>query len=284
MKARQGRLAEAEVDARRALLSQLKKQGKYNPRHATIHRRTCRHHGRARPLRGRRASWRASALDISGPSVSPRTPVTARRSVAARRYPDLQRKDKEAARSMRRLDKAIAKWEPRAAAGASNSTARAFPALYASGQIEAGIAAAQGTGQALRSPVSVRRHFDAAVGARHAGGRPMRAGRDDDAVREFRAAIPILMAASRENADDDDDHGQSPRAASGCRASSKPISAAGARTERVRRRRDRNLQPWPTPSAAVRCNRRWRRRAPAASSRTRRWPNSCATNRTSASR
>ena len=32
MKARQGRLAEAEVDARRALLSRLKDHGKYNPR------------------------------------------------------------------------------------------------------------------------------------------------------------------------------------------------------------------------------------------------------------
>ena len=32
----------------------------------------------------------------------------------------------------------------------------------------------------------------------------MRAGRDQDAIREFKAAIPILMASSRENADDDD--------------------------------------------------------------------------------
>ena len=32
----------------------------------------------------------------------------------------------------------------------------------------------------------------------------MRAGRDQDAIREFRAAIPVLMASSRENADDDD--------------------------------------------------------------------------------
>ncbi len=31
MKARQGRLAEAEVDARRALLSRLKDNGKYHP-------------------------------------------------------------------------------------------------------------------------------------------------------------------------------------------------------------------------------------------------------------
>jgi hypothetical protein len=32
----------------------------------------------------------------------------------------------------------------------------------------------------------------------------MKAGRDQDALREFRAAIPVLMAASRDNADDDD--------------------------------------------------------------------------------
>ena len=32
----------------------------------------------------------------------------------------------------------------------------------------------------------------------------MRAGRDQDAIREFKAAIPVLMASSRENADDDD--------------------------------------------------------------------------------
>ena len=31
MKAKQGRLAEAEVDARRVLLARLKEQGKYNP-------------------------------------------------------------------------------------------------------------------------------------------------------------------------------------------------------------------------------------------------------------
>ena len=37
MKARQGRFGEAEVDARRALLSQLKNQGKYNRGHAALH-------------------------------------------------------------------------------------------------------------------------------------------------------------------------------------------------------------------------------------------------------
>jgi hypothetical protein len=49
------------------------------------------------------------------------------------------------------------------------------------------------------------RHFDAAA-ARGTLARGLAlAGKDADAAREFRAAIPILMAAQRENADDDDE-------------------------------------------------------------------------------
>ena len=47
-------------------------------------------------------------------------------------------------------------------------------------------------------------HFDAASARGTLAIGLMRAGRDQEAIREFRAAIPILMASSRENADDDD--------------------------------------------------------------------------------
>ncbi len=40
----------------------------------------------------------------------------------------------------------------------------------------------------------------------------MRAGRHADAVREFKAALPILMATARENANDDDTTARCPRA------------------------------------------------------------------------
>ena len=50
------------------------------------------------------------------------------------------------------------------------------------------------------------KHFDTAAARGTLAVGYMRAGRDADAMREFRAAIPILMAASRENADDDDTH------------------------------------------------------------------------------
>ncbi len=72
MKARQGRFAEAEVDARRALLSQLKNQGKYSPVDAALHRGAGRHPGRAGPLRRRRATGPRVAGDHPAPLASPR--------------------------------------------------------------------------------------------------------------------------------------------------------------------------------------------------------------------
>ncbi len=47
-------------------------------------------------------------------------------------------------------------------------------------------------------------HFDTASARGTLAIGLMRAGRDQDAIREFKTAIPILMASSRENADDDD--------------------------------------------------------------------------------
>ena len=75
--------------------------------------------------------------------------------------------------------------------------------LYNSGQIEAGIAAAE---QLVKKQVSRvgENHFDAASARGTLAVGLMRAGRDQDAIREFKTAIPILMASSRENADDDD--------------------------------------------------------------------------------
>src|SRR6267142_2360343 len=112
MKAKQGRLAEAEVDARRALLSRLKEQGKYNP------------------LTTRFVTGLASVLVEQGRYVDAeklvRTALEIQRTVG---IPDdthfsaqimsqlgailtFQRKPQEAARVYAELDKAIATWEP----------------------------------------------------------------------------------------------------------------------------------------------------------------------------
>jgi hypothetical protein len=48
------------------------------------------------------------------------------------------------------------------------------------------------------------KHFDTASarGILEAG--LMRAGKDNDAIREFGLALPVLLAAARDNAEDDD--------------------------------------------------------------------------------
>ena len=78
-----------------------------------------------------------------------------------------------------------------------------LPHSTTSGQIEAGIAAAE---QLVKKQVSRvgENHFDAASARGTLAVGLMRAGRDQEAIREFKTAIPILMASSRENADDDD--------------------------------------------------------------------------------
>ncbi len=140
-KAKQGRLAEAEVDVRSALQSRLKAVGKYNPQ-------------------------------------------TTQFVVYAE------------------LDKAIAKWEPRRREVLELNGSR-INAMFASGQTQAGLAAAQSLLKREIARVG-EKHFDAASARGILAVGLMRAGKDADAIREFKAALPVLLAASRENADDDD--------------------------------------------------------------------------------
>lgn len=100
------------------------------------------------------------------------------------------------------MEKAVAKWEPQRRDAYLLNNGRIY-ALYSSGQIETGISAAQELVKRQLARTG-EGHFDTAAARGTLAVGLARAGRDADAVREFRAAIPIMMAASRENADDDD--------------------------------------------------------------------------------
>ena len=202
MKSRQGRFAEAEVDARRALLARLKDQGKYNP---TTPRFII---GLADILveQGRYPEAEQLArvcleinrtVGVSGDSLSTVQLLSHLAGILTR-----QRKNSEAIAVYAEIDKAIANWEP-ARRQAFELNGSRIAALYASGQVDAGIAAAE---QLVKKQVARvgENHFDAASARGTLAIGLMRAGRDQDAIREFKAAIPILMASSRENADDDD--------------------------------------------------------------------------------
>jgi CHAT domain-containing protein len=202
MKARQGRLAEAEVDARRALLSRLKDVGKYNPVTINFIRgfvsiliEEGRYDDAERLAR--------VALDIN------RTIGVADDAVSSVQLLSqlgstliIQRKYAEASAVYVDLDKAVAHWDPRQREIFEINESR-ITSLYNSGQVAAGIAAAERLVKRSVEHVG-ENHSDTASARGILAVGLMRAKRNADAIREFRAAIPLLMAQSRENADEDD--------------------------------------------------------------------------------
>ena len=201
MKARQGRLAEAEVDARRALLSRLKDQGKYNASTPPFIM------GLADILveEGRYVEAEQLArvcLEINrAVGVPDDSQSTVQLLSQLGGVLNLQRKGREAIDVYAQIDEAITSWEPARRQVFELNDSR-IVSLYASGQVDAGIAAAE---QLVKKQIARvgESHFDTASARGTLAVGLMRAGRDIEAIREFRASIPVLMAASRENADDE---------------------------------------------------------------------------------
>ena len=199
--ARQGRLSQAEADARRALLEVLKAQGKYAP--ATPQFII----GLAGILveqgRYREAEKLArSALDAQRTmGIGDDLPQSVHLLSGLGNILVAQRRLKEAAVVYAELEKALARWSPQEREAFELNGSR-IAALYATGQLDAGIAAADAlvklqiarTGPNSLDTASARGTL--AVGY-------ARARRDADAIREFKATIPILMAATHETDDDD---------------------------------------------------------------------------------
>ena len=230
VKARQGRLSEAEADVRRALLEVLKRRGKYNPVTAgfiiglaTVARRAgpLRRSGATDPGGARHSAhaWGSATIPRPAPQILSQLGGIL----------NLQRKWQEAAAVYAELDKAIAKWEPQRRQVLELNGARIY-SLYATGQIEAGLAAAQALLTREINRVG-EKHFDTAAARGTLAVGYMRAGRDADAMREFRAAIPILMAA-RARMPTTTTPPWSPRARSACRTSSSPICSWSRRRRR----------------------------------------------------
>jgi CHAT domain-containing protein len=201
-KAKQGRLAEAEVDVRSALQSRLKALGKYNP--ATTPFITGLANILVEEGRYEEAEKLArTALDVNrtlniGDDAQSNAQILSQLGAIL----TFQRKLAEAASVYTELDKAIAKWEPRRREVLELNGSR-INAMFASGQTQAGLAAAQSLLKREIARVG-EKHFDAASARGILAVGLMRAGKDADAIREFKAALPVLLAASRENADDDD--------------------------------------------------------------------------------
>lgn len=199
VKAKQGRLAEAEADSRRALLGTLKSVGKYHfmtPFFITSLAAILVDQGRyaeAEKLVRSAVEIRASL------SIAENTQYSVAALSQLGSILTLQRKDAEADVIYNKIEKAIGQWDPvrRDAVLANGSR---IAALYAAGRIEEGITAA-------RAIVNSRKgdeNFDSATARGTLAIGLALAQRDDEAIREFKAALPVMIASARENADDDD--------------------------------------------------------------------------------
>ena len=191
-----------EADARRALLSVLAQQGKYAPATpsfivglAGILVEQGRYQEAEKLAR--------AALDVDRTlGIGDDAPATVTTLWQLGNILVLQRKTKEAAVVYAELDKAIERWAPQQREAFQLNGSR-IVTLYASGQVEAGIAAAEELVKRQTARTGDK-SFDTAAARGILAIGYARAARDGDAVREFKASIPIMLAAAHENADDDD--------------------------------------------------------------------------------
>jgi CHAT domain-containing protein len=202
MEAKQGRLAEAEADARKALLAVLGGQGKYHPN-------TPKYISTLAAIlleQGRYAEaeklTRASLDILRTVGVAEDSPAMAGTLSDLGNILTLQRKDSEAIETYAQLERVVAKWEPNRREAFLLSGSRIF-ALYAANRIDAGIATAEALLKRQLSRLG-EGHYDTASARGTLAIGYARAGRNADAVREFKLAVPRMIAAARENSEDDD--------------------------------------------------------------------------------
>lgn len=200
--AAQGRLAEAEAEARRALLGRLKDQGKYHPSTPPFIISLAKilvEQGRY--AEAERLAY--VALDVSRVvGIDTDSQLMASVLLVVGSILSLQDKTEEAAAVFAELDRSIARWEPQRRVRYEFSAWR-IHSLYASGRIEAGIAAAQTFLEREISRVGDK-HYDTAKARGTLGFGYLKAGRLSEAVAEFKAAIPILIASTRDETGEDD--------------------------------------------------------------------------------
>jgi CHAT domain-containing protein len=200
MKARQGRLTEAEADIRRALLSRLQFAGKYHASSAQIVRmlatllvEQARFHEAEQLLR--------TAVDIYrglGYPVGSRAQMLTLKELADRLYN--QEQYQEAGEIYAHLDDASKDWKAQARLQLLGGPNGIF-LNYNTGRTEAGIELAHHLVAYEKARVG-EKHFDYAMAQAILAAGLARAGKDSEALQTYKSAIPILLSSSHESNDD----------------------------------------------------------------------------------
>ncbi|MGE0154549.1 MAG: CHAT domain-containing protein [Reyranellaceae bacterium] len=201
-KMRQGRMAEAEIDMRRALLSRLKAVGKYHPttaaflgKFAVLLANQGRYNEAEKLLRTASEIFQTLGFAENSPAY-----VRNQVGLAAALYA-LDR-PAEALALYRAVDKAIEGWEPARKEKLLSQPARIL-AMYEAGDLAAGIAQARAQVERERQRVG-ENHADFALAKGVLALGLIQAGQEADALRELEPAIPLLVSALRRDDEDAD--------------------------------------------------------------------------------
>ena len=238
---KQERLSEAEADARRALLSVLAQQGKYTPATppfivglAGILVEEGRYQEAEKLVR--------AALDVDHTlGIGDDAPTTVTRSGNSATFWSYSARRRKLLGVYAALDKAIERWAPQQREAFQLTGSRIVNSLCGPARSKLGLRRRRNWWSGRR-PAPANGSFDTAAARGMLAIGYARTGRDADAVREFKASIPIMMAAARENADDDDPTVVAARSARLQRIVEAYISVLLRRPPIVRRRRNRNLR------------------------------------------
>ncbi|TWI00205.1 CHAT domain-containing protein [Bradyrhizobium daqingense] len=201
MKARQGRIAEGEADVRSALLSRLKATGKYSVSSIKMIGQLANlmiEQGRfAEAEKLTRAQIDAQkAIGIARDSQSYASSLGQLASIL-----NLMGRWEDAATIYDELDSATAGWEAARREGLQMNADHILT-LYNTNNLKAGISSAERL-VARHTQRLGDKHIDTALSRGLLGIGLAKSGRDTSALREFRLAVPILLARSREIDDDD---------------------------------------------------------------------------------
>jgi CHAT domain-containing protein/tetratricopeptide (TPR) repeat protein len=199
---KQGRLSEAEAIARKALLDILDQQGRFSPATPAFIVGLAGivvEEGRYKEAE----DLAQSALDTQRTlGVADDSPETASILSSLGNILILQGKAKQAQAVFTQLDEATKNW-PASRRDPYQSNGSRVAVLYAAGQVEAGVALAE---EYVKRETTRKgaNSFDAALARGLLAFGYSRSNRSVDALREFKAAIPVMMTAAREGAADDD--------------------------------------------------------------------------------
>jgi len=202
VKSKQGRLVEAEVDIRRALLSRLKLAGKYNnltPQFVLALVRVLieqRRFAEAEQL-ARVTVDIYRAIGVSEDAA----PLAAALNTLAGTL-QLQQRYAEAAEVFLALDAVTKSWDPKRAEGFRLNISRIYT-YYNTGKLADGMEIATALYERDKARLG-ENHFDTALARGALALGLYLARRDGEALAHFKAAVPILISASRANDDENE--------------------------------------------------------------------------------